>query len=286
MKKLIVLLCLILLSGCAAKTSVSDPSASIISGDGVSLSKQAFFEKLKNNDYTQIIVNNLFKDLATLENIDENTINEQAEASLEEVKEQYGSSYDMVASYYGGEDVLLESFKIDAIAGILADSYFDANKEELLEEYKPVKAKIIYLDTREKAEAMIEEIENGTSYEMAAAHQGYGSEVEEKVYTDKSDISLEVKSVLQSADEPMLSNVILSVVSATDSEGNTTSEDRYYVADITNVDPTTFMDEFYDSLASEIDTADILNYYMVKYDIEVYDQRTYELMSKTYEEFK
>ena len=46
------------------------------------------------------------------------------------------------------------------------------------------------------------------------------------------------------------------------------------------------MDEFYDSLASEIDTAHILNYYMVKYDIEVYDQRTYELMSKTYEEFK
>ena len=84
----------------------------------------------------------------------------------------------------------------------------------------------------------------------------------------------------------MLSSVILSVVSATDSEGNTTSEDRYYVADITNVDPTTFMDEFYDYLQSDIDTADILNYYMVKYNIEVYDQRTYELMSETYEEFK
>ncbi len=287
MKKLIAIIaCVLLLSGCAAKTMVSDSNTSIISGDGVNFTKQEFFERLKNNDYTQVIVNSLYEKIAVLEGLDENTINEGANSSINELKEQYGDAFSTVAAYYGGEDTLFETMKINEIIKLLSDNYFTEHKDELIEEYIPVKAKVIYFDELEAAQAMIEEINNGTSFEMAAAHQGYSATIADTVYTDKSDISYEVKNVLQTATEPMLSNVILSVVSATDSSGNTTSANRYYVVEVTDVDPENFLDDFYAALSDDYDSTKILDSYLAKYDVQVYDQRTYDLMIQTYEEFK
>lgn len=287
MKKLIAIIaCVLLLSGCAAKTLVSDSDTSIISGDGINFTKQEFFEKLKYNDYTQVVVNSLYEKIAVLEGLDESAIEEGAVSSINELKETYGDSFDAVAEYYGGEASLLKTMKVNEIVNLLSDNYFAEHKDELIEEYVPVKAKVIYFDELEAAQAMIDEINDGTSFEMAAAHQGYSATVAEMVYTDKSDISYEVKNVLQTATGPMLSNVVLSVVSATDANGNTTSANRYYVVEVTDVDPNNFLEDFYDALSDDFDSAKILDSYLAKYDIQVYDQRTYELMAETYEEFK
>ena len=146
--------------------------------------------------------------------------------------------------------------------------------------------KYVYFDTVEAAENMLKLISEGKTYEMAAAESGYGYSISESVMTDKSSLPLEVKEFINSVDKPTLSDVIISETATTNTDGTTTTNVRYYVVEVTDLDSNNFKDQFYSTLNSLVDSKDIYNFYFAKYNVEVYDQRTYDLLSSTYEGIK
>lgn len=288
MKKILVA-CLVLISltACGNKTSlVSDPDTTIIEGNKINFTKQDLFESFKNNDYTPVVLSSLVEKVANLEGYDEETINNDLNSQIEEMKALYGDQYDMMVGYYGNEDNLKSIMRSGIITEKLTNKYFDENYEDLKNKYTPVKAKIAYFNELETAQAVLDQINNGKSFEMAAAENGYQEQIQEKVYTDKSDLALEVKTFLNTATEPTLSNIILNTVTQTANDGTTSSSNRYYIAQVTNVDVDSFKDDFFTEIAQIEDIDEILNSYFTKYDIEVFDQRTYELLSKKYKGIK
>lgn len=288
MKKITVLLLLVMtLCACtdSSKVLVSDPDTLVIEG-GTNLTKQELFETMKYNDYSSVVLGDIIEKIAVLEGTDISEIDNLVTKDINDMKEQYGESYDAVMEYYGGESAIIENIRLSYIGEKLSTTYYDANFDSLVSTYKPMLGKYVYFDTVEAAENMLKLIGEGKTYEMAAAESGYGYSISESVMTDKSSLPLEVKEFINSIDKPALSDVIISETATTNTDGTTTTNVRYYVVEVTDLDSNNFKDQFYSTLNSLVDSKDIYNFYFAKYNVEVYDQRTYELLSSTYEGIK
>lgn len=286
-KLLLVLLTVFALTACSTKTTmVSNADEGLITGNGVNYTEQDYFESMKNNDYSGIVVSSLVNKIAVLENIDLSTIEEDINKDLEEMKTSYGDSYETIINYYGGEEYFKNTMLSSLISSKLAENYFDTKYDVYKESYKPKLGKVVYFDTLEAAQTTIDAIKAGKTFEMAAAENGYGSEIKEEVFTDKSELSVEVKGFLNSITEPTLSNVILTTITSTLADGTTSNTNRYYVVEVSKTNADDFKDLFIETLATLVESTEILNHYFEKYDIEVYDQRTYELLSSMYEGIK
>lgn len=288
MKKILVAcLTLFTLAACGQKyTLVSEPQTPIIEGTNVSYTKQDFFDDLQNNDYTGIVLSSIMEKMALLEGLTEEEITSQVNETFEAQKVMYGDQFPMLMNYYGGEEQFRIILRSNVIASYLSDKYFEENFEDLKTKYTPVKAKVVYFNDLETAQTVLEQINEGKTIEMAAAENGYQSQVVETVYTDKSDISLQVKSFITTATEPTLSNVILDTITETAADGTVNSTERYYIAQVTNVDVETFKDEFFATILETEDIDEIINTYIVKYNVEVHDQKTYELLSQRFSGIK
>ena len=288
MKKITVLLLLVMtLCACtnSSKVLVSDPDTLVIEG-GTNLTKQELFETMKYNDYSSVVLGDIIEKIAVLEGTDISEIDNLVTKDINDMKEQYGESYDAVMEYYGGESAIIENIRLSYIGEKLSTTYYDANFDSLVSTYKPMLGKYVYFDTVEAAENMLKLIGEGKTYEMAAAESGYGYSISESAMTDKSSLPLEVKEFINSVDKPALSDVIISETATTNTDGTTTTNVRYYVVEVTDLDSNNFKDQFYSTLNSLVDSKDIYNFYFAKYNVEVYDQRTYELLSSTYEGIK
>lgn len=288
MKKIIlVLLTVLTLSACSSNSlTITDGDTQIISGDKVSYTKQEFYDDLKGNDYTPVILSDLTKKIAKLENLDLSDVDKMVEEDIAELKTQYGDAYESVMAYYGGIDTVKANLNSGIIAEKLAKNYFELEYETLKNTYMPKKAKIAYFDTEDQANKMLEEIKAGKTFEMAAAENGYGSEIRENVVTDKSELAVEIKKFISDVKEATLSEVIASTITTQGQDGTTNATTKYYVVEVTNTDVDSFKDEFINTLNTTVDSTTIFNFYFNKYDIEVYDQATYDLLSSNYEGIK
>ena len=286
-KLLVILLCVFALSACSSNSAlVSDQNTAVITGDGVNYTKQDFFEDMKNNDYTNTITMALYNDLAELEGLDEASIEASIEDEINSLKEEYGDDYETAVNYYGGEDVIRDSIRLSSIIDELNNAYFSENEESLLEEYKPVMGKAIYFDDAETASNMYSLLEEGTSFLDAAKEVGYEDEITQEVITDKSDLPFEVKEYFNTATSTGHSSVLMSTTTATDADGNSYDTYRYYICAIDDLDVNNFKDEFYSTLSEDYDSDTIINSYLSKHNVEVYDQRTYDLVHAVYEAFE
>ena len=87
------------------------------------------------------------------------------------------------------------------------------------------------------------------------------------------------------------SDVIKSTTYQTSTTTDTTAQtdqtvetSKYYVVNLVNKDVDSFKDEFVELLkTSLLDSTKVINFYLAKHDFKVYDQKTYDLLSKTYE---
>lgn len=284
MKKLLIA-CLVLftLTACGTKyTLVSNPEETIIEGENISYTKQDFFDDLQNNDFTPIVLSSILEEIANLEGLTEEEIVDQTNAEMDEMRASYGNQFPMMMNYYGGEEQFSKILSSNIITTYLTNSHFEANYEDLKATYAPVKAKLAYFDTLEAAQAALEQIENGTTLEIAAANNGYAAKVVESVYTDKSELPLEVKSFITTAVEPTTSKVILTTNTQTSNDGTINASERYYIVEVTNLDVDSFKDDFFKELLNLEDLDAIINTYIVKYNVEVHDQKTYKLLSSKY----
>lgn len=284
MKKLLIAcLALFTLTACGTKyTLVSNPEESIMEGEDISYTKQDFFDDLQNNDYTPIVLTSILEEIAELEGLTEEEIIEQSNAEMDEMRVAYGNQFPMMMNYYGGEEQFGKILRSNVITTFLTNNYFEANYEDLKTTYIPVKAKVVYFDTLEVAQEVLEQIEAGSTLEMAAADNGYAAKIVESVYTDKSELPLEVKSFITTAFEPSTSKVILTTTTQTANDGTINATERYYIVEVTNLDVDSFKEDFFKELLNLEDLDAIINTYIVKYNVEVHDQKTYKLLSSKY----
>lgn len=288
-KVLLVLVCLLALTACGSNhySSVSDGTEVIYKdAEGNSFTKADLYETMKNNDVTDLLKINLIKKLANYEGIDMEEISNSVE---EQTNSMIDAGYEtFITSYYGTVDNYKKSYIANEALTRLIKAEVEANFETYKEDYNPYKAQIVKFDTKEAAQAVIDAVKDSeNTFEYACTENGYTEEITEKVYSDKSnDLPAEVKEYVLNAKENGLSGVIEVTTAINDSEGNSSVNNTYYLVNLTSKNVEDFRDEFVTLVSENIDKDTIINKLLEKYNLEVHDQRIYELLKAQYEAVK
>ena len=286
MKKVLALLCaLVLLAGCSsdAKTLVSDPDTVIISGDGITYTKQDLFDDLKKNDISGVLRADLTERIASFEGIDMTEIETDVSSYFEELRTQYADSYETMMDYYGGEESFRDTIRSSYTLDALVRKYCDYNIDELLTDYSPVLARMQSFSTQEEAQTFIDNINGGMTFDEACEAAGVETIPTETVYLSTSDIDSALIDYLSTSEVGISEYPVVVLNDNTDDDGEVTTTETYYAIETVSRDVEEFKDQFYSTVGSKIDTTDVFNYFFNKYNVEVFDQDVYETLSSEYE---
>ena len=283
MKKVFTLLfALLLIVGCSSKgySKLSDGSEVIFTGpNNESFTKNDLYESLKISS-VDAVENDILDKIAESEELDLTDVEAEADELVEMYQQLGYETY--IIQYYGSIESFKKYYISSGILTLLTNLYVEENYEIFKADDKPVKMKMANFETEEIANKVIEEVNNGSTFEMACANNGYTNEVSEAIYLDSdSDLDYNIKEYLNSTDTTGLSTVI-------EGSASNTNEDLhiYYVLDITDRDVDNFKDEYITEKVADCDSDDVKNYMFNKHDIEFYDQDIYELMKSEYEVFE
>ncbi len=286
MKKVLALLCaLVLLAGCSsdAKTLVSDPDTVIISGDGITYTKQDLFDDLKKNDISGVLRADLTERIASFEGVDMTEIETDVSSYFEELRTQYADSYETMMDYYGGEESFRDTIRSSYTLDALVRKYCDYNIDELLTDYSPVLARMQSFSTQEEAQAFIDNVNGGMTFDEACEAAGVETIPTETVYLSTSDIDSALIDYLSTSEVGISEYPVVVLNDNTDDDGEVTTTETYYAIETVSRDVEEFKDQFYSTVGSKIDTTDVFNYFFNKYNVEVFDQDVYETLSSEYE---
>ena len=284
MKKLLLCISLsIMLLACSSNSSIKINNADevIYSSDKVSYTKQNLFDDMRKNDYSAKVASSILNQTAIADGIDLTTTEEELAEGYDYYVEMLGQ--ETVNSYFGSKENYIKSYKTTEIISKYFEKEILDDYDTFVNEYKPYKAEIIYFDDESSADATIELYNNGeNTFAYAASESGYASEVSATIYTDKSDLPVDVKSVALNASGPLTTKVITSTVQ-TEANGVSVTKDRYYVVNIISVDSEEIKDEFITHLVSNyLDSAATVAKVLNDHNVKFYDQTTYDLMKAAY----
>ncbi len=289
MKKIIVLLfVLLLMAGCSADShlsKVSEGETVLFKGPNKTFTKQDLYKQLKVTDSGAITTDIMNKIALASADIDMDKINADADELINTYKEMGYEDY-IIASY-GSMEAYKDSYISTLLFSELSKLYVKDNYDTIIGDDKPVKMAIASFDSEEEALKCIEDFNNGSTFDMAAANNNSINTPSTSVYSD-SDQSLvyEVKEYLNSTDKTGLSTVIVNIATSTDADGNQTEKKTYYVLNIESRNADEFKDEYIELKAAETEAETVRNHFMSSHEIKFYDQDLYELMSSTYEVLK
>lgn len=119
----------------------------------------------------------------------------------------------------------------------------------------------------------------------AAKNANYTETVARGIYTDKSDIAIDVKEYIAALTETGKAEIVKTTITTSTSNGSV-DQDRYYVVQILDNNPENYLEDFYATLNKSFDQSTIYSYFFEKYNLEVYDQDTYDLLSKNFKGIK
>lgn len=290
MKKIItLLLSLSLLSACGGNhySSVSDKDEVLFkTNDGTSYTKENLYEDMKANDVTDLLKISLIKKLASYEGIDADEVSTKVTESANAMVEAGYESF--ITSYYGSLDSYINSSIANELLTSLCENEINNNFDSYVEDYTPYKAEIVYFDNKDSAQAVIDAVNNvENTFEYACTENGYDSEVTSKIYSDNdTDLPVEVKEWVLNATETGVSDIIEVSTAINDSDGNSVLNPRYYLVNLESKNVEDFKDDFITLVENDMDKDSVINNLLAKYNLEIHDQRVYEMLSSTYEAAK
>ena len=228
----------------------------------------------------------IIEKLAIIEGIDVDSIKSEVEESVNQMVEAGYESF--IISYYGSVENYKNSSISNAALVDLCENEVNNNFEQYVSDNDPYKAEIVYFDTKEAAEAVLDAVNNNeNTFEYACSENGYSSEVTETLYTDTdSDLPVDVKEWVLNTSEPTLSDIIEVSTTVNDSDGNSTVNTRYYLVNLISKNVEDFKEEFVSNIVSTMDKDTVINSLLEKHSISIHDQRIYELLKEEYEAIK
>jgi foldase protein PrsA len=276
MKKIISLLTILLiLVGCSlnSSTQISDKDDVLFKIEDTSVTKGEVYNMLRYQQVGQIIINDAQNMLveSKVELTDE--IRAEAQAMLEESKEQFGDYFE---AYYGrGDDEeLLETVFIPAVRQRkLLENYFEDNKDTIISEADPVKLNILYYDSQETAQNAIDLLNDGKSIADVLDELGttsnHGVSREEPTVIAKNKLDDVVVRFIES-EEGLLENF-------TKSPLMDVTEAKFYVVKLIEDDNEALTEEYKEVFLADQEAGSKVIVDLFKAaNFEVYDQAIYD----------
>lgn len=289
MKKLLIA-CLValILFGCKGKEiSISNANEEIWSNTSKTYTASDLFKSMKTQDYTSNVIASIEKIMAQKEGIDISKLEKEAQEEYEQIINSGYESY--IDYYYGSKEGYLNNTVSGKIVNELKKIIINEKFDELTAEHMPYMAEIVYFNTQDEAQKVIDDYKSGLgTFAFVASENGYTDVIENKVYTDSSDLPIEVKDTIMASNiNTEVLGPIQTSLASSDNQGNNVVTPRYYVVNLTSKDVNTFKDEFIDYVSTQLYTADeTVNDFSKKYKVTIHDQTTYDLLKDKYPGFE
>ena len=288
MKKLAMLLCcaamLTTLSGCKdAVANISNGSEVLIQVGSTKITNEDLYQSLKSTNGAATTIQLVQDALAVKEGLSvTEEMKKEAAADLVKLKKDYGGDEAFAealasAGFENDEDYLERVSYPDLLKGALLDKYLSENEEKILNQYHPIKAKVIEFSSQANADKALAAIKEGDTLEEA--FKKYGAEKatltgKEVIYHAESSIANTVYTRLSSATKAEVIKEVLADA----------SESKWYITEITNLDPTSMVQEIFDELkvsATSLST-EMLETYLKKHNFSVHDIDIYNEIKTNY----
>ena len=284
-KVLISLVCILLLCGCSGANDgahISNEKDVLFSSKDTTYTKGDLYYTLRSYDYSSLIMNDLVYKIMTLEGVDTAAYEENADSTMELYRTLYGlENFDT----YGGDEVFRQALIVEQYLDDEKTAIVEENLSAYLEEDTPILAKVVYFENQEDAEAVIAEVNDGATLEMASIAHGYLQEITSAIYLDSDEtLPLPVKEYISSNTATGLSPVIISLTTTKDSDGNSIETPRYYLIDILSRDIEDFRDSYLSLKSATVTDTDVFKRVFDGHEIKFYDQETMDTMKEVYPE--
>lgn len=288
MKKLAMLLCcaamLTTLGGCKdAVANISNGSEVLVQVGGTKITNDDLYQSLKSTNGANVTIQLVQDALAAKEGLSvTEEMKKEAAEDLKQTKEDYGGEEAFAealksAGFTSDEDYLERVSYPDLLKGALLDKYLSENEEKILNQYHPIKAKVVEFDSEENAEKALAGLNKGDS--LAKVFENYGAEKAtlkgvETIYHAESSLPNTVYTRMTTETKPTIVKEIL----------KDQSEEKWYLCEITNTDPTSMVKEIFDELKVSATTLDstMLETYLKKHNFSVYDIDIYNAIKENY----
>ena len=276
MKKIIT----ILLACSNSSNGLVNGNEVIFKGPDMTFTKNDLYNALKAGNYSNLLITNLIETVATKENLDMSKYETQAEETMEMYKQIYGlNNFDD----YGGDDQFKKQLVVDAIITDKANAYIENNISTYISEDKPIKAQLAYFDEKEKADAVVEAVSKGSTFDMSVLENGYNNNAQEQIYLIGDEtLPAEVKEYINTSTNKGLSPVLLTTETSTDSDGKEVQTPKYYLINITSRDYNEFKEDYISLKSTEVEDTTIFKEMFKNYDIKFYDQEAFNLINESY----
>ena len=288
LKALIIALCFCtLLTGCKdATATVSNPNELIVQVGKEKVTKKDIYDRMMTDDASNSVISKAMEIIVGSEIDTTAELEAKAQELFEEYKAQLESQGDFeeILKSYGFESV--DAFKqyclVNVKADELAEKYITDGWDEIYQEFAPVKAKMIFIDSseigndagRQKAQEAIAAIKSGKTFEEVAAEFSSKEDLaKETLYTrDNTSIDYNVLSFLTTVTNPTLSDVIVNK-----------NANGFYVVQVTTTNQEQLREDLSTYLKSLTTFTDKVNgYYFKKHNFKVYDIDVYNTIKNNY----
>ena len=277
-----------LLAGCKdATATVSNPKEMLIKIGNVTVTKGDVYAEMMKDDASNTVVNLALKQIANAEVETTDDIKKEAQSTYDDYKAQIestGVDFETGLKQYGYAsaeefmDYCISTVKADR----LLDKYIDENWDKLVEENKPVKAKMIWVDgsngmedAQKEANEAIALLKSGMSFEeVSEKYNDRPAYAEEKLYTlaNNSTLDYNVLQFMLNTATPTLSEAL---------QANTGS--AYYVVQVTNTNINQMKDEFITAYKNMTNTRDtVFHNYFKAHKFTIYDSDVFNTVKANY----
>ena len=272
MKKLLIVLgCALLLTGCA-KTSnyevkVSEDSKVLLTINGVSITKQEYFEKLLDNYGADKIVSQALEKIADKEVTDLDKVEELVKDRKKVYETYLGTTIDEFAKnmgYANEEEFVNDALRPDAKQECLRNQYISDNFDSLVDEYNVTRLKKIVVDLESEALIIIDEAKDEDAFDaLMEKHKNKSQDVD--IVTKNTALDDNIIAKLDEFSKLTQDGVVSQPVKLTDGKFavifayDTQREDKQEYIETLTVDS---------AIKEKIESV-----YLKKYNFNVYDQK-------------
>ena len=278
MKKLIALLCLLVLAGCSdAYASVKNPNEVVFKIGTSTMTRGELYSYMQAQDAGYTAINMAMENIlnAKVE------VTEEMKTNVDETLNMYKSllgenieSY-IVSMGYASVDAFKEDMLLSEQAAGLTKNYIEVNFELLCSKYAPKKVKIATFTNQETALKAQTDLKNGADFAEVSETYSSTSSKDSIIYTTQSSYPTVVTYAVSSLSDGMVSDVV-----ATD------DAKTFYIIVMESVNALDFKDEAVTALTS-ISTigSDALMSAFDETGFSVYDKNLYDAILTNYPDY-